>query len=206
MVKNNVGANGRLTQNFLFFAGLLLLGIAGAVLLFGRSLLGSERVTFEQVPKLGGETAVVQLPTGGSPIAIGDPAPPFALNDLNGNSIDLADYAGRPVILNFWATWCAPCRIEMPELQQIFEAHQDDGLAILALNQAESASLVREFFYTEFDLTFTPLLDSEGTVAQLYGAVNLPTTIFINPKGQITAVHRGPVTVELVGGYLEGNQ
>lgn len=198
--------NGRFTPNLLFFAGLVVLGIAGAVLLFGGTLLGEKTVAFEQVPKLGGETAVVQLPTGGGPIAVGDPAPAFTLDDLDGNSVTLADYAGKSVILNFWATWCAPCRIEMPELQKSFETHQDDGLTILALNQEEPDFAVRQFFYSEFDLTFTPLLDSEGTVSQIYGAVNLPTTVFINPEGQITAIHRGPVTAALVDGYLEGNQ
>jgi peroxiredoxin len=137
---------------------------------------------------------------------VGDPAPTIAHNDLDGNSIELGDYSGRPVILNFWATWCAPCRIEMPELQQAFAAHQDDNLAILALNQQEPDFAVRQFFYAEFDLSFTPLLDGEGTVSQLYGAVNLPTTVFINPEGQITAIHRGPVTAEQVDGYLESNQ
>ena len=206
MKKTFAGKNGRFSHPILFVAGLILLGVAGAMLLFGGTLFSKPKeVAFEQIPELGGETAVVQLPTGGGLLAVGDVAPAFTLNDLDGNSVNLSDYAGRPVVLNFWATWCPPCRVEMPELQKAFEAHQSDKLAILAIDQAETSTEVAPFF-AELGLTFTPLLDSEGVVGQFYGATNLPTSVFISPEGQITAVHRGALTAEQVDGYLESNQ
>lgn len=193
--------NGR--SPLLFISGLMVLGFALALLLFGGQLFSEPEPTFQQIPNLEqSETAVVQLPTGGGPVAVGEPAQEFVINDLDGNPVSLSSYLGRPLILNFWATWCAPCRIEMPELQSTFIAYQEQDLAILALNQGETADLVRPFFYDEFDLTFTPLLDSDALVSQQYGAVNLPTTIFINPEGTITAIHRGPVLREQLDSYL----
>ncbi|MEZ4510588.1 MAG: redoxin domain-containing protein [Chloroflexota bacterium] len=206
MKTKKAGENGRFSHPIPFIAGLLLLGVAGAMLLFGGTLFNKpQEVAFDQIPQLGGETAVVQLPTGMGLLAVGDTAPVFALTDLEGESVTLSDYAGRPVLLNFWATWCPPCRVEMPELQKAFEAHQDDNLAILAINQAETRAEVEPFF-AEMGLTFTSLLDNDGTVGQLYGASNLPTSVFISPAGEITAVHRGALTAEQVDGYLESNQ
>lgn len=197
--------NGR--SVFLFISGIVVLGLALALLLFGNQLLvpaSEPEIPFQQIPNLNQqtETAVIQLPTGGGPIVVGEPAQEFIVSDLDGNSVSLSNYLGRPLILNFWATWCAPCRIEMPELQSAFIDYQEQDLVILALNQAEPPDAVRQFFYDEFDLTFTPLLDADGLVSQQYGAVNLPTTIFINPEGQITAIHRGPVLREQLDGYL----
>jgi len=124
------------------------------------------------------------------------------LNDLEGNEISLVDFRGRPVIINFWATWCGPCRIEMPELQEAFEEGQEAGLAILAVNMEETPEMVSRFFYDDLGLTFTPLLDREGEVTDLYGVFNLPTTYFVNPEGTIAAVHRGPLTGGQIDGYL----
>ncbi|MEM7111882.1 MAG: redoxin domain-containing protein [Chloroflexota bacterium] len=193
--------NGR--SPLLFISGVIVLGFALALLLFGNQLFSEPEPTFQQIPSFDQtQSAVVQLPTGGGPIAVGELAQEFVVSDLAGNPISLSSYLGRPLILNFWATWCAPCRIEMPELQSAFVDYQEQDLTILALNQAETADLVSEFFYDEFDLTFTPLLDSDGLVSQQYGAVNLPTTIFINPEGMITAIHRGPVLREQLDDYL----
>ena len=193
--------NGR--SPLLFITGIIVLGFALALLLFGNQLFTESEPTFQQIPSFDQtESAVVQLPTGGGPIAVGESAQEFVVSDLAGNTISLSSYLGRPIILNFWATWCAPCRIEMPELQSAFVDYQEQDLAILALNQAETADLVSQFFYDEFDLTFTPLLDSDGLVSQQYGAVNLPTTIFINPEGTITAIHHGPVLRKQLDDYL----
>ena len=144
----------------------------------------------------------VVLPAGGPPLEVGDRPYDFTLADLEGSSVTLHELIGQPLILNFWATWCAPCRIEMPHLQNTFQARQADGLLLLALNQDEAIPDI-DAFYEEFGLTFPALLDEGTRTAKNYGVGRiLPTTFFINAQGQITAVHRGPMTQEQIDGYL----
>ena len=203
----------------LFFAGLALLGLALVFVLFGADLFGSdvaedaptggvtevEGGVLEQVDPLAAGTPVVasapESRPGRAP-EVGEVAPNFVLNDLQGNEVALADFRGQPVIVNFWATWCGPCRIEMPALQQAFEERQDEGLEILAVNREEPAEVVAEFFFDELDLTFTPLLDREAIVANRYAVFNMPTTFFIDPKGTVSAIHRGPLTSEQIDELL----
>ena len=179
----------------------LLLGLAAGLLLFGGDLFGggSDTSVLEQVPLL---SAPDSSSRRGDPLTVGDTAVDFTLADLEGSAVSLSDFRGQPVIINFWATWCAPCRIEMPELQAVYDAYRDDGLVILALDQDESPEQVRAFFYDEMDLTFTPLLDDGAQISALYGAINFPTTYFVNGEGEITAVHRGLMNEEIIIGYL----
>jgi peroxiredoxin len=196
-------------------AGFALLGLAMALLIFGNVLFGvssgadensGDAPILQQVPEFTEpEVGVAGLNSGGGDlgdlIEVGDAADDFSLNDLDGNLVTLSDFRGRPVMLNFWATWCLPCRVEMPELQQALHDYQDENLVVLAINQQESPEAVEEFF-EEFDLSLTPLLDSEGTVGQRYRMLNLPGTVFINPDGQITAIHRGILAREQIDEYL----
>ncbi len=204
-----MAANGR--NPLLVLGGFIILGLALTLVIFGGALFGGEDTAvtnpsssiLQQIPAFEpAETSAIQLPTGGGPLAIGDLAYDFALNDVAGNRVQLSDLAGQPVIINFWATWCAPCRVEMPELEAAYQAYQNEGLVILALNQQEQTENVANFF-TELGLNFTAVLDSEGAVSQLYGSANiLPTTYFINGAGQITAIHRGPMVQSQIDGYL----
>ena len=206
--------NGR--NPIIIFAGFLLLGAALAMLLFGDDLFGGRQ---NQVPVAGdaGETTVldqvVEFPTAESSVAeipssnpgildVGDKALNFTLNDLDGSPVSLADFRGQPVIVNFWATWCAPCRIEMPELQAAYEAYQDEGLVILAVNEAESAEIARAYFEEEMGLTFTAVLDEDGAIATAFGNFALPSTFFVDAEGTITVIHRGPMTFEQIEEYL----
>ncbi|MCP4423244.1 MAG: TlpA family protein disulfide reductase [Chloroflexi bacterium] len=180
--------------------GGLILIIALAALVFGGGIgENDEGETAVQPPSAN----VLQLPASGPPVAVGEQPYEFTLLDLDGNPVTLSQFGGRPVIINFWATWCGPCRIEMPHLQAAFEQRQDDGLVILALDQDEAPEAVSAFFHDEFGLTFTPVLDKGKLTAQNYGLIGtLPTTVFINPKGEITAIHRGPMVPEQIDGYL----
>lgn len=198
------------TRLLLLVAGFSLLGLAMVLLIFGDVLFGGRPTSsgngessLPQVPQFTQpEVGIAELATSsGDLIEVGDTAYDFSLNDLDGNLVSLSDYRGRPVILNFWATWCVPCRVEMPELQQALNDYEDEGLAILALNQQESREAV-EAFFEEFDLSLTPLLDSEGTVSRLYSIVVFPGTVFINADGQVTAIHRGTLVREQIDDYL----
>ena len=204
--------NGR--NPLLILAGFIVLGLALTLIIFGGNLFGGNEAAetaaatpnqsiLQQVPAFEpAETTINQLPTGGDILAVGDLAYDFALTDVEGNLVQLSHLSGKPVIINFWATWCGPCLVEMPELEAAYQAYQDEGLVILALDQQESAEDVAQFF-NEMELSFTAVLDEEGLISELYGVANiLPTTFFINGDGEITAIHRGPMTQAVIDGYL----
>jgi cytochrome c biogenesis protein CcmG/thiol:disulfide interchange protein DsbE len=203
----------------IIFIGFLLLGAALALLLFGRNLfagtggeepatVGEAEVTvLDQVSELPSNNSNTDQPQpareSGNGLSVGDRAYDFTLDDLAGDPVSLSDFRGQPIIVNFWATWCAPCRIEMPELQEAYEKYQDDGLVILALDQDEPADVAHAFFYDEMDLTFTPILDEGSEIATSYGSFGvLPSSIFIDSDGLVRAIHRGPVTLGQIEGYL----
>ena len=189
-------------RNIIFIGGLFLLGMAVALLIFGNPFgqddTTEQPVDLPQVPSAGEvnpRTGIVD------PIVVGDRALDFTLPDVDGNEIALSSLAGQPVIINFWATWCPPCRLEMPELQEAFEAYQDQGLVILVVNQQEQEEDVRAFF-EEMSFTYTPLMDKDGEVGRAYGVVGLPSTFFVDKNGAISAVHRGIISREQIDAYL----
>lgn len=111
-------------------------------------------------------------------------APDFTLKDLYGNTVSLRGLRGRVVFLNFWATWCPACRLEMPTMEELHKEFGSQGLVILAINFQEAPKEVKGFF-KEHNLTFTTLLDREGKVFDLYKAWALPSTYLINKRGEI---------------------
>ena len=122
-------------------------------------------------------------------------APDFQLQSLDGQTVSLSGLRGRPVILNFWATWCGPCRLEMPHLQAASEDARwtEQGLVILAVNLGESTPQV-ESFMEDNGLSFPVLLDTELEVARLYNASSIPVTYFIDRNGIIRDMKIGPFT------------
>jgi peroxiredoxin len=137
-------------------------------------------------------------------LALGQPAPDFVASDPDGNTIALHNYWGRPVIINFWATWCAPCRQEMRALQTVYDAHKAAGLAVLAVSQDQQdmREAVQAYCAT-VGMTFPPLLDPDGRVATHYNVLLLPSTVFIHPSGTIAAVHLGAMTSVQIEQYLQ---
>ena len=141
--------------------------------------------------------------TPGTGIRRGGVAPDFALEDLQGNTVRLSDFRGRPVLVNIWTSWCPPCRTEMPELQRLHETQGPNGLVILAVNSLTQDNLndVRQFV-AEQKLTFPILLDSEGAVTVAYRAGTLPMSVFVDRAGQIHLIQLGPVTRRFVESVL----
>lgn len=128
-------------------------------------------------PKLGHKLTAVSRPT---------PAPDFTLPDMDDEPYTFSDFRGKVVILNFWATWCPPCRREMPSMERLYQKFNGDSFTVLAINQMEDGDHV--FAYTgqlDVDPTFTILFDSDSTVSQAYGVKGLPTTYLIDKKGII---------------------
>ena len=110
-------------------------------------------------------------------------APDFTLEDLSGKRVSLKSLKGKVVFLNFWATWCIPCRQEMPTMEKLHRELREQGLEVVAVNIREGKKEVRKFF-DELGLTFTALLDKDGKVSEKYGAWSIPLSHFINRKGE----------------------
>jgi len=127
--------------------------------------------------------------------AASDVAPDFTVTDLAGNTVQLSDYRGQAVVLNTWATWCGPCRSEMPDLETFALKYADQGLVVLAVNVGESAEQVAGFIQQE-GYTFPVLLDPTGdAVAQLYSVRGIPTTFFIDREGRIVDMKVGAMSL-----------
>jgi len=132
-------------------------------------------------------------------------APDFTLDTLQGEKVTLSHLRGKIVVVNFWATWCLPCRKETPELEKAYEQYEDSGMVLLGvpLTEQDSVSDV-ESFVQEFKLTYPILLDRDGSVSNLYQIEGLPTTFFINREGIIrTVVVGGPMSETFIRSKIE---
>jgi len=141
-------------------------------------------------------------PAGGPAPKEGEPAPNFSLRDLNGKIVSLNDFRGQTVVLNFWATWCTPCRREFPEFVDVYERNKDKGLIIIGVNLRENAGSVRKFA-DDFGAKFPVLLDTDGSVSTQYRIVGLPVTWFIDTEGIVRSQVIGLVTRRLLSINLE---
>ena len=190
-------------------AGLLLLG---AGLLIG---LAAGLVVFYGIPALptvGQPVAAASggpTPLGGAQAAstpapapvVGAPAPDFTLNDLAAKPVTLSSFKGQIVLINFWATWCGPCRIEMPAIERRYAALEDQGFVVLAVDVDEPITDVGAFVH-DLNLTFPVLLDPGATVNDLYRVRGLPTTFIVDRDGMISQLHIGLMTEDQLDGYL----
>jgi thiol-disulfide isomerase/thioredoxin len=129
-----------------------------------------------------GPTAPVEGTQEGT--QLGNLAPDFQLQSLDGQTVSLGNLQSKPVLINFWATWCSPCRSEMPYIQEIYEEWSGKGLVVLAINMGESPSKVGEFMQF-YNLSFTVLLDTKQAIAQEYNIQYIPTTFFVDKDGII---------------------
>jgi peroxiredoxin len=122
---------------------------------------------------------------------IGFTAPDFTLPTTDNKEFKLSDYRGKPVILNFWASWCGPCRYEVPAFKSFYEKYGDEGVPIIAVNTQDNPDSA--IAYAKSDgLKFTIPVDPQGKVANLYNVRGLPTTYFIDKNGIITSIKIGP--------------
>jgi len=154
--------------------------IAVAVILIVSSLLIASQFSQQEVTK--------QAIQGKS---VGD----FTLTNLDGESINLSDYQGEFVLLNAWATWCPPCRAEMPDLNNFYLEHQDKNFEILAINAGETKETAASFA-NMLGLEFSILLDSDGKVLSGLGITGFPTSILIDPEGNVAMIHIGMIFPE----------
>lgn len=178
-------------KDALLLAGGLIVGVGLG--LFVLALLGGIRLVRAPVDlaRAGNEPAAPK---------VGAPAPDFELERLSGELLRLEELRGQPVLVNFWATWCIPCEIEMPLLQDRYERHPE--LQVLAVNFAEPASQVQRFV-DEHGLSFDILLDPRAIVQSAYRVRGYPTTYFIDGEGVVQAVHIGILLEKQLDDYLK---
>lgn len=129
--------------------------------------------------------------------AVGTAAEDFRLADLEGKSQSLSQYRGKVVLVNFWATWCKPCTTEMPAMQTIYDKLREKGFVVLAINELEDESKVREHI-KQHGHTFPVLMDRDNKVANQFGVFGLPVSVFIDEKGTVQEYIKGGLLTEQV--------
>lgn len=139
--------------------------------------LGAVWTWVNRLPEIAATPTLAQPHTGFA-------APNFTLTSTTGEPFTLADLRGKVVLINFWATWCPPCRAEMPAIDAAYRASKDAGFIVLAVDQMESADIVNAF-RAKYNLSFPLLLDSDGSINRQYLVSALPTSFFVDRKGVI---------------------
>jgi peroxiredoxin len=141
-----------------------------------------------------------------APVKIGARLGNFTLTDLAGKQVQLSDYAGRPVLINAWATWCPPCQAEMPALNAYYLAHRSQGFVILAINAGETNAQASAFA-TRLGLSFPILLDPSESLMDALHIADFPTSILVGRDGIVKTVHVGGMTAAMlqseIGPYLK---
>lgn len=141
-------------------------------------------------------------PAPHGPVQVGKPAPNFTVTDVDGHRVSLSQLKGKPVLISFWATWCVPCRDELPVIRDEYLAHRAEGLSVIAIDFGdESADTVRKF-WRSFDLQPVPFLDPDGSAASSYGvALNntgLPVSVLVGRDGIVSSYEPFPLTKDFL--------
>src|SRR6266550_1213327 len=195
----------------------LLLQIAGAaIFLIGMGLLiFSNRLTVfnDFFPVVAVTTPFDSHFDSGNPtpaphgaVQVGKPAPNFTLTDIDGHRVSLSQLKGKPVLINFWATWCVPCRDELPLIRDEYLAHRAEGFTVIAINFGDESSDTVRKFWSSHNLQPAPFLDPDGSVASSYGiALNntgLPVSVLVARDGIISSYEPFPLTKDFIDAAL----
>jgi len=167
-----------------------------AILFGGVLFIGATRVR----PSVGSAAAPAPVAVAPAPV-VGHPAPAFTPRTPDGATVALADLNGRVVLVNFWATWCPPCRTEMPAIQAAYARYQGQGFTVLAVTAGEEPAGVAAFLRA-YDLHFPALLD-DGQVSATYSVNALPSSFFIDRHGVVRAIYKGPISYGAITGTVE---
>jgi peroxiredoxin len=167
-------STGRLIAMIMIGFGLLALGISFMLLTDPYTLASTQ--DFSTVP-----------------VQVDFPAPELNLTTIDGESASLSDYLGSVVLVNLWATWCPPCREEMPALQAFYEKYQSDGFVLIAIDQGETLEQVIPFV-NEFELTFPVWLDTGSQAGRVFNTMNLPSSYVIDRNGRVRLMWIGGIS------------
>jgi thiol-disulfide isomerase/thioredoxin len=133
-------------------------------------------------------------------IQVNKPVPDFEFVSMSGDPVHLDDLKGKPILVNFWATWCAPCKLEMPLIQAFADKYADE-LVVLPINADDDPAAIQKFI-DELRLTMPVYVDKDGKVESLFHILGLPTTYFIDREGNLKKQHVGVMTEEQLHAYL----
>ncbi len=179
--------------NLVLWALVIVFVLAAAYTVYSKNKANSNAI---QPPQLNTGTADKAQSSGKK-------APDFTLNDLNGKAVKLSDYKGKVVFLNFWASWCPPCKAEMPGLNRANqELVKGNDAVLLTVNEGENADVVKNFLAGN-KYTFYTLLDKDGKVGNAYNVTGIPTTYIINRDGSIYDFVVGPISEDKMLGLAK---
>lgn len=175
--------------NFKSYKLLVILAVAGLVLALG--VIGFLLMQGNAINEF-----------AGNPPETKESAPNFALALLDGKSFQFSEHKGKPVLINFFASWCLPCREEMPVLEKIVREYQPKGVVFLGIAVDDTEEKMKDFI-KRYDVTFPVGLDKTAEIQKSFGLYGIPTTYFIDKKGVINYFHSGVVTEELLQHELD---
>ncbi len=178
--------NSQITFSAILGGGLVLLGLALFLVLQRPNSASASETT---------------VPNSVVPMAAEFPAPELALENIQNGTEALADYQGQVLLVNNWATWCPPCKAEMPSLQKFYEAHSGEGFMIVAINAGDDRSLVEQFV-NEYGLTFNVWLDSTGAALNAFRNANLPSSYVVDRTGVVRYAWTGEISYEMLEKYI----
>jgi DsbE subfamily thiol:disulfide oxidoreductase len=154
--------------------------------------------------KLLSQPASITVVVQGGHATVGAAAPAFTSKTLDGASVQLSQYRGKPVLLNFWATWCAPCKDEMPLIQHASSTYKTQGLTVLAVNYQETNRTSMAAFMRNVGARFPAVFDPAGQIASEYGVnVGLPVSIFIDRSGKVSFIQVGQMSNAVLQQHLQ---
>ena len=202
--------NNKLKRKFTFVIWMMVVIVVLA------ACTGTVQTTSEQTTGSGSQITAANLPDGlgrGFPnanlndidnsetgVSEGNVAPNFQLQLADGRYVNLHDLQGQPVLINFWATWCGPCRLEMPDI--VAESEANDDLIVLAVNAQETLEQI-EPFVEEFQMSMPVVVDQPGEIRKLYQVRGMPTSVFIDREGNISTYWAGILNADLLNEFIE---
>ena len=146
--------------------------------------LGGKSLEYDRIGSLFKKLGIIRLSGIAPPVEI-------KLENIDGKSVNVSDFKGKIVVLNFWTTWCPDCRIEMPEMEKLYKRFKEDDFVMVSINLRESSQKVSAFF-KKHKLTFIALLDSNGSVGTSFGIRSIPTTFILDKQGGLLGKALGP--------------
>ncbi len=184
MIDNSKAAFGRLMAMTMIGAGLLAIGIMFMLLVYTQDDATASSSDFSVIP-----------------VKVNYAAPSLDLLTLEGEPVSLSDYRDSVVLVNLWATWCPPCREEMPTLLAFYEKYKSDGFVLIAINQEETRALVSPFV-DQYELTFPVWLDEKYIAQQAFNTMNLPSSYVIDREGQVRLMWIGGISAKDLEKYV----